>query len=193
MKLIVGLGNPGKKYENTLHNAGFMVLDELAKKLNFTFKTSKKFSADIAELEMKGKKIIFVKPLKFMNLSGNPVSKLISYYKIEIKDLWVVSDDADLPLERIRIRLYGSSAGHKGLQSIIDSAKNDAFVRFRIGIAPIISHNDEMDERNEISLKNYVLSPLHQPEKNMLKKSINYASNLVIEALKNKVIKAHTY
>ena len=120
MKLIVGLGNPGKKYRNTRHNIGFMVLDGLLGKLTPVGETvwqqSKKFNSLIAKID----DIILVKPQTFMNASGIAVAKIASYYHIEPVEIWVVHDEVDLPLGKIRIRKGGGTAGHRGLESIIE-------------------------------------------------------------------------
>ncbi|KPJ56785.1 hypothetical protein AMJ49_03885 [Parcubacteria bacterium DG_74_2] len=131
--LIIGLGNPGKKYEKTRHNIGFRVIDELRKKNNFpAFRLSKKFNTLIS----KDKKIILAKPQTFMNSSGQAVKSLVSFYKIKSQDIIVTHDDLDLPLEKIKISEDSRSAGHKGVQSIIDEIGTKNFTRFRIGIKP---------------------------------------------------------
>lgn len=128
MKLIIGLGNPGKKYEKTRHNIGFRVLDEVAA----IFKFDKKFNAEM----VKNKKIIFAKPQSFMNNSGEVVLAIKKYYKIKPTDIVVVHDDLDLPLGEIRENFGSRSAGHKGVQSIIDFLDTKDFTRVRIGIGP---------------------------------------------------------
>ncbi|MCX6812852.1 MAG: aminoacyl-tRNA hydrolase [Candidatus Berkelbacteria bacterium] len=142
MKIIFGLGNPGEKYVGTRHNVGFDFVDLLAKhpRLNLVgemlkFNSSKKFKAEIAETQISGDKILLVKPLTFMNLSGDAVRKIVDFYGIDIADILIVSDDLDLPVGMSRIRLSGSSGGHKGLDSIITSLGEDNFTRLRIGIS----------------------------------------------------------
>lgn len=145
MKLIVGLGNPGEKYERTRHNMGFMVVEALLKSITPVRKTvwedNKKFKAGIFEFnwepQTKGKKtekIILVKPKTFMNNSGMAISAIARYYKIDPSDIWIVNDEVDLPLGAFKIRFGGASAGHKGVSSIIDSLGTDRFWRFRMGI-----------------------------------------------------------
>jgi PTH1 family peptidyl-tRNA hydrolase len=145
MKLIVGLGNPGEKYERTRHNMGFMVIEALFKQLTPVAKAiwddNKKFKADIAELtwqpqkdHKKAEKIILVKPKTFMNNSGMAVSAIVRFYKIAPSDVWIVNDEVDLPLGSMKIRFGGASAGHKGVTSIIDFLGTDKFWRFRMGI-----------------------------------------------------------
>jgi peptidyl-tRNA hydrolase, PTH1 family len=143
MKLIVGLGNPGVKYESTKHNVGFMVLEHLLKDIASVNKsywtTEKKLKSEVHILEYQPKKgeaekIILARPLTYMNNSGMAVGLLVNYYKIKPSDLWVVHDELDLPLGFIKIRLGGGTAGHHGLDSILETLKTDKFWRFRIGI-----------------------------------------------------------
>lgn len=133
MILIVGLGNPGKEYATTRHNLGFMVLDALAAKLSVDFKSSSKWSAEIVQTSG-GNKAILAKPTTFMNNSGLAVSKLAQFYQISPADIWVVSDDLDLPFGTIRVRQGGNSGGHNGLNSIIEQLGSNEFCRLRVGI-----------------------------------------------------------
>ncbi len=150
MKLIVGLGNPGEKYEKTRHNLGFIVIDKLLKEFSkageISWEKKTKFKSEIAEIEWHrqkplndiknslSEKIILAKPLTFMNLSGSAVSAIASFYKILPANVWVIHDDIDLNLGALKIRIGGSSAGHKGVESIIKSLGTDKFWRFRLGI-----------------------------------------------------------
>jgi len=128
MILIVGLGNPGKKYQDTRHNIGFRVLDELCSSRHFAT------ACVLDELQsLNLKKVILEKPKTFMNLSGKAVKSLIAKYKIPIINLWVIHDDIDLPLGKIRIVKNRGAAGHKGVESIIKELKTKNFIRFRIG------------------------------------------------------------
>lgn len=128
MKLIIGLGNPGKEYEKTRHNVGFLALSNVSK-----WKFQKKFNAEVAEEKIGNERVIFAKPYTFMNKSGDAVGKLARFYKVKPHDIWVIHDDLDLPLGTLRIKQGGSSGGHKGLQSIIQATHEDC-ARFRIGI-----------------------------------------------------------
>ena len=143
MKLIVGLGNPGDKYELTRHNVGFTVIDHLLKDLepvnksNWT--TENKLKSDIYILDYKPKsgdveKVILAKPLTYMNNSGMAVTLIARYYKISAADIWIVHDELDLPIGMMKIRFGGASAGHHGVESILASLKTDKFWRFRMGI-----------------------------------------------------------
>src|SRR5579872_7012988 len=159
MKLIIGLGNPGVKYEKTRHNVGFMALDQFLKDFESTKNTvwteSKKFKSDIAELDwqreethsarsarsgQEGKiphgeeKVILVKPKTYMNDSGLAVRLLVDFYKVAPEDVWVLHDDVDFPVGSMRIRFGGASAGHRGVMSIIETLGTDKFWRFRLGI-----------------------------------------------------------
>jgi len=141
MILIVGLGNPGPKYKFTRHNIGFRVIDEFFIKNrdvhNFSdFKFEKKFQALIAEGKFNNKKIILAKSQTFMNLSGKGAKLLIAFYKLPIDNLWIIHDDIDIPLGKIRIVKSRGAAGHRGIESIIRELKTKDFVRFRIGIQP---------------------------------------------------------
>lgn len=146
MKLIVGLGNPGSSYTNTRHNVGFMVLDNFAKEYGVSL-DKEKFNGNYAELFIDGEKVILLKPLSYMNLSGEVVSKFVSYFNIDINDILVISDDLDLDMFKIRLRLFGSSGGHNGLKNIELLLGSNKFKRFRIGIG-----NDK-----SIDTKDYVL------------------------------------
>jgi len=137
VKVIVGLGNPGKQYENTPHNAGFSVVDELAGRLECTFRNSFRFSARVGKALYKEEDILLVKPETYMNRSGLAVGPVLKYRGGQPGDMIVVLDDADLEAGRLRIRGKGGSGGHKGLESIIDSVGSDEFIRVRIGIGRV--------------------------------------------------------
>lgn len=132
MKVVIGLGNPGKQYENTRHNIGFMAIDKLMRKYSLDEKI--KFQAFFAETNIKGEKVIFLKPQTFMNLSGNSVIEIVNFYKLDpTEDIIVVYDDMDLPFGQLRIKPKGSSGGHNGVKSII-SHVGENFIRVRCGI-----------------------------------------------------------
>lgn len=133
MKFIVGLGNPGKEYEKTRHNLGFMALDYLAKKYETVFEYNKKFDADIAEMEIGGEKTLLAKPQTFMNNSGEAIKKIIDFYKIPISDVAIIYDDIDLPIGEMK-RAGKSSAGHKGAESIFETLGTNEINRYRLGI-----------------------------------------------------------
>lgn len=135
MKLIVGLGNPGKEYQSTRHNTGYMAIDKLCDKLGFTFHLETKFQGELATGLYKGEKVILLKPVTYMNLSGDSIIKVVNYYKIAIDDLLIMYDDMDLDTGRIRIRQSGSAGGHNGIKSIIQNFGGNQFNRVRIGIS----------------------------------------------------------
>ena len=194
MKFIVGLGNPGKKYKNTRHNAGRLVVEKiaLAKTLSSVdnvnnFIQSVKFKADICQIQAKGEKIILVKPTTFMNSSGQAVSALMQYYKLDISDLIVISDDADIPLGQVRIRLEGGSGGHNGLQNIIDTLGSEQFIRVRIGISDAKKNLQEIDKKDSpIDTEDYVLSNFSRREIPRLEKVIELVSDEIIRHIGNK-------
>ncbi len=168
--LIIGLGNPGKEYEKTPHNVGFMAVDEIANKNNLTFTLSQKHQAMVAEGKIKGKKITLLKPLTYMNLSGNAVRSYIEYYKIDINDVIVIYDDMDLPLGNLRIRKLGSSGGHNGIKSIIANLQTEEFKRIRIGIGR---------PTNNLNTVDFVLHNLTKEEEKILREKINLIPEMI--------------
>jgi PTH1 family peptidyl-tRNA hydrolase len=135
-KLVVGLGNPGREYAGTRHNIGYAALDRLAEKLDCSFRSKWRFSAKIAEAAAgDAGKVVLAKPQTYMNRSGSAVNALLSWLKMELPQLLVVADDADLPLGQVRLRASGGSGGHNGLRSIIEAlGGNEEFARLRVGI-----------------------------------------------------------
>ncbi len=137
MKIIVGLGNPGAKYENTRHNAGFKVLDKLANRSNIVFSNETKFKAQIAKCIINNEQTILVKPQTFMNLSGESVALILNYFKTDFSEILVVFDDISLDLGTLRFRANGSDGGHNGIKSIIKSLGGEKnFARLKVGIGP---------------------------------------------------------
>lgn len=130
--LLVGLGNPGQKYAKTRHNLGFMVADSVAKSLNLIFKERDNYL--LTEGELGGSPLFILKPLTFMNLSGKAVASFLKYKKIEDEQIFVVYDDIDMPLGKLRLRWNGSGGGHKGVKSIIEERQNKNFYHLKIGI-----------------------------------------------------------
>jgi peptidyl-tRNA hydrolase, PTH1 family len=134
-EVIIGLGNPEKKYEQTRHNIGFEIVDYLADKWGFSWQKSTKFNALFCEgIAPNRRKIRLVKPLTYMNLSGQSVRAVLDWYKLNVDSILVVYDDMDLPFGKIRLRLSGSAGGHNGMKSIISHVGGQNFARFRIGI-----------------------------------------------------------
>jgi peptidyl-tRNA hydrolase, PTH1 family len=133
MKLIVGLGNPGKQYEYTRHNAGFMVIDQLARMLG-TELNQIKFKGLVGETRVGAEKLILLKPMTYMNLSGESLIQAVQFFKIDPKQILVVYDDLDTPTGQIRLRMKGSSGGHNGIKSIVHHLGTEQFDRIRVGI-----------------------------------------------------------
>lgn len=157
MKLIVGLGNPGKEYEKTRHNMGFMAIDRYAKEKNVMI-TKSKFGGLYGEYNDHGEKIILLKPQKYINLSGEVVRDFVQFYKIDVDDILIISDDLDLEFGRIRLRYQGGSGGHNGLKNIELHLKTKKYKRIKIGI----SNNKNIDT------KDYVLGHLNSSLLNQL-------------------------
>ena len=131
MKLVVGLGNPGRKYDGTRHNAGFDVLDLLAGRHRLEWESA---PADALIAKWRSASVLLAKPLTFMNLSGHAIGDLLRFYKVDLPDLFVVVDDANLELGRLRARPSGSAGGHNGLKSIIEALGTEEFARLRVGV-----------------------------------------------------------
>jgi len=178
MKLIIGLGNPGPEYMNTRHNVGFMVLDSIQEKLDFeAFSVEKKFRAEISIGEFNEEKIALAKPQTFMNLSGESVQKIMSYYKINPEDCLVIYDDLDTPYSKIRIRPSGGPGTHNGMKSIINLI-GDKFPRLRVGIE---SRGDTSAPQMDAS--SFVLSNFNQEEQKNLPEVLKSALNATITLL----------
>ncbi len=167
MKVIVGLGNPGKKYDKTKHNAGFFIIDELLKRHSVTL-DKQKFKADYAIEFINGEKVMFVKPQTFMNLSGQALRPLMDYYNAEIKDLVVVYDDLDLPTGKIRLRQTGGHGGHNGIRSLIEHLGTKEFNRIRVGIGR---------PTNSMAVVDYVLRPFSKEQSEDIAHSVLLASD----------------
>lgn len=194
MKLIVGLGNPGGKFEYTRHNIGFMVVEKFVKdRLPSTvsqhaWRDEKKFSAKVCKLD----DAYVIKPQTYMNLSGISVSEFARFYKIEPIDIWVVHDDIDLPLGKIRIRRGGASAGHHGIDSMIKSLKRDDFVRFRLGIGRGKLDKEHTADHNlhRQDVEKFVVSLFRQNEAGDSKKLVKRGAEALEFTLKNGIEKA---
>lgn len=166
MKLVFGLGNPEKKYEKTRHNCGFRAIDFYAKKNNLNFKN--KFNSSYTENIVNGEKIVLVKPLTYMNLSGNSVREFVNFYNIELKDLLIIYDDVDFEIGTFKIKRGGSSGGHNGIKNIIENLKTEDIQRIRIGIS-----------KNSIPLMDYVLGKFSTDEDKLLESILPTISNVI--------------
>ena len=172
MKLIVGLGNPGKQYEKTRHNAGFLVLDKLCEKLNIEF-DKKKCKAIYAIYMINGEKVIIAKPQTYMNLSGESVLSLKKFYDIDTKDIIIVHDDLDLPLGKLRLRHSGSSGGQNGMKNIIELLHSQDINRIRVGIS-----NDK-----QMVTKDYVLGKFSKEDYKTFEIAIDKAADALVYSL----------
>ncbi|MFI4912396.1 MAG: aminoacyl-tRNA hydrolase [Sedimentisphaeraceae bacterium JB056] len=181
LKLIIGLGNPGKEYENTRHNVGFEVVDNLAASYGEKIKT-KKFNSQITAFELSGTKLLIAKPQTFMNLSGDAVALIRGFYKMDLSDILVVTDDMALDPGVIRLRGKGSAGGHNGLKDIIKKLGSQEFARLRIGIGK----SPYPDSRN------YVLGKISGEEKKTVQESVERASACIRKWLRDGIDKAMT-
>lgn len=163
MKMIVGLGNPGKQYDKTRHNVGFAVVDNLCRINGFRCEKSK-FGALYCECALGGQKFLVVKPQGYMNLSGQPVASLKGYFKVENKDIVVVCDDMDIDPGKVRLRVSGGHGGHNGLRSILQALGGDDFCRLRIGIGRSKHKNEDPSD--------YVLGRFSEPEMEDVEKAL---------------------
>ena len=180
MYLIVGLGNPEKDYENTRHNMGFKVINQIAKQYEIEV-TRHKFKGLYGSSIIEGKKVILLKPQTFMNLSGESIKEILPYYKIEIEKLIVIYDDIDLTPGTIKIRKAGGPGTHNGMKSVVHELNTQNFKRIRVGIgAP----------ENKEDLIEYVIGAIPEEEKEPLEKGIILAKEAVIEIIKNGIDKA---
>jgi len=174
MKMIVGLGNPGLKYKATRHNMGFMVIDGLCDKYGFRL-DQKKFNALYGLAKIRKEKVLLVKPLTFMNNSGEAVGALARYYEIDLEDVVVVYDDLDLPCGKLRLRNSGDSGGHKGIKSLISHLGSKDFKRIRVGI----------DKDQLMETADYVLGKPNSEQKKLLKPTIEKAVMAADEFIDN--------
>lgn len=172
MKLIVGLGNPGKEYENTRHNIGFRALDNYAFKHNLVFQ-KEKFQGLYTDFQYKGEKIILLKPQSYINLSGEVVSKYIDYFKIDINDILIIHDDLDLNVGIFKLKPMGSSGGHNGLKNIELHLATRNYKRLKIGIS-----NNKL-----IDTKDYVLGKLTKEETDKLNIVIDLSTSIIDDFL----------
>jgi len=176
MKLIVGLGNPGKTYTNNRHNIGFMCLSHFAKTQGIQF-DKKQGQARVGSGEVADSQVLLAKPQTYMNRSGQAVNRLVNKFKIDLNDLLVIHDDLDLPLGTIRFRHGGSSGGHKGIDSIIYELEGHDFLRLKIGIGRPLTPIPEIIEDDIVS---YVLSDFTSEEKLIVNQVIPRVSEAIL-------------
>lgn len=173
MRMIIGLGNPGKKYEHTKHNVGFDTVDLLANKLGCRFKKSIRLSGEVA----KGGNYVLLKPTTYMNLSGDSIVKAMKYYKVDVDDILVIYDDIDLPVGKLRIRPGGGAGGHNGIKSIIKHL-GEQFQRFRIGVG----------RRENLPTAHDVLNKFSKEDRKIIEDVINKAVDASIEYVEGATI-----
>jgi peptidyl-tRNA hydrolase, PTH1 family len=178
VKIIVGLGNPGREYAATRHNLGFMVVDEVTRRLAATERRNR-FRSDLVEAFDGGEKVVLLKPRTYMNLSGSAVREAINWYKVPIEDVLVVVDDIDLPFGSTRLRAKGGSGGHNGLKSIIAELGLDTFSRMRIGIGRGARHTTRQ-----------VLTRFTSDEERVLPAVLGTAADCVLEWERQGIISA---
>ncbi len=179
MKLVVGLGNPGKKYLKTRHNVGFMIVDSLRDALSTDlslWKKSTKFNAEIADGQYKGEKILLAKPMTFMNHSGQSVQLLKQYYKVNLEDIIVLHDDKDIMLGEIKVHTDRGDAGHNGIKSIIEHIGSKKFTRVRVGVK-------NENKRAMEDTAQFVLNKFSLLERKAMKKTIENAREHVMSLL----------
>lgn len=179
MRLIVGLGNPGREYEASRHNVGFRCLDELAARHHIDL-SRRAFKSLVGSGDIAGERVILAKPQTYMNLSGEAVAPLARYYGIPLEHLLVIYDDMDLPLGRIRLRERGSSGGHNGLNSIIAHVGSDQFPRLRIGIGRPL----------RATARDFVLSRFDKEEEAIAEESVKRAADAVEMVLREGIAAA---
>ena len=169
---MVGLGNPGLKYKFTRHNIGFRIVDNLARDIEIEFKKVKSYYSLISRGMINNHKVILIKPQTFMNLSGRAVSKVVSYYKIPLRDLLIVYDDLNLELGQVRIRKKGSTGGHKGIESIMQYLDSEEIPRLRIGIG-------NSSENFNFNYVPYVLSNFNNEERDKIGEVIQLSTDAI--------------
>ena len=169
MKLIVGLGNPGKQYDQTRHNIGFIVIDELVHRFQIALDQTK-FKGIYGSTIINGEKIFLLKPLTYMNLSGESIGAFMDYFQMDLEDLLVIYDDLDLPVGKIRLRQKGSAGGHNGIKSAIAHLGTQQFNRIRVGINR---------PSNGMAIADYVLGRFAKDEQEMIKEAVNRVRMLV--------------
>lgn len=175
MLLIVGLGNPGAQYENTRHNIGFKVIDNIAKEYNIEI-NRQKFKGVYGEGFINGEKVILLKPSTYMNLSGESIREVVDFYKLSNEDVIVIYDDISIDVGRLRIREKGSAGGHNGIKSIIAHLGTDVFPRIKVGVG-----------QPNVDLVNYVLGKFSDEEMEVLSESIDASTKAVSEMIKEDV------
>ena len=167
MYIIAGLGNPGFQYSETRHNIGFSVLEKVAHELGFKFMYSSRFSSEKAIFDTNGQKILFVRPMLYMNRSGQPISDYIRYYKVTSENVLIIHDDLDLPTGHIKAAHGGGAGGHNGILSIIECLSGNKFPRLKIGIGR---------PRYGEPIEDFVLKPFYTDEREAVSQAVMLAA-----------------
>ncbi len=173
IRLLIGLGNPGKEYERTRHNVGFMVIDELVKAFRIK-RFAEKCLSHVYRAKIGGRELVLAKPQTYMNNSGRAVENLIDEFGLEAREMLVIYDDIDLPLGVMRLRLKGSSGGHRGMESIISVLGTENFPRLRIGVGR---------PKNKKDVVGYVLSPFSKSEEDTLNRVLKKAKDCLLRSV----------
>jgi PTH1 family peptidyl-tRNA hydrolase len=179
MYIVVGLGNPGKEYENTRHNIGFMAIDKLSEKLNISVEKNK-HKALIGKDTVNQETVMLVKPQTFMNLSGESVIDILNFYKEKPEKVIVIVDDIDLPLGKVRIKRKGSAGTHNGLKSIVSCTNSQDFIRVKVGVG----------QNRDIDLVNFVLGGFSKEEKVIIDEAIDKVCDAVLMITEGNINKA---
>lgn len=169
MKVVVGLGNPGREYVNTPHNVGFAVVERLAVAYGGTFRMKNRLRAEVARVTLAGESVLLVKPMTYMNSSGEATGDVLRYNKVDASDLILVFDDADLPLGRLRLKPGGGAGGHRGVASVLQHVSTPAFCRIRLGIG----------RREASGLVSHVLSPFGAERRQIAEEMVEQAAEAV--------------
>ncbi|MEG2337513.1 MAG: aminoacyl-tRNA hydrolase [Clostridium sp.] len=178
MYLVVGLGNPGREYEGTRHNAGFEVIDCLSRKFGFNM-DRERFKGNFGEYIIDGQKTIFLKPLTYMNLSGEALIEAASFYKIDPENIIVIYDDMAIDLGKIRIRPSGTDGGHNGMKNILLHLQTKDFPRIRVGIG-----------KAQRGIVDYVLGKYSDEERKIMDKSVEVSADAVVDMIKGSISNA---
>lgn len=174
MRLIVGLGNPDKEYENTRHNIGFMIVDNFVDNSNWT----KKHSSLIYNTNINDEKVLFIKPLTYMNNSGNAVREVVNYYGVDIDDILIIHDDLDIAFGNYKLKKNSSSGGHNGIKSIISNLHTESFARLKVGIS-----------KGNGDVKNYVLGKFSKEEMGKINELYPTFKNIINSFITNGIEK----
>lgn len=172
--MIVGLGNPGSQYAKTKHNVGFMVVDKIAEDVDHT-PWKEQYKAEVSTCTIGDEKVMLVKPMTFMNASGEAVGPLMRYFKIAPEDVFCIYDDMDLPVGKLRIRPNGGSGGHNGIKSLLSHIGSESFVRFRVGIGRPLP---------QWSVVDHVLASFPEEELEAIEKGVKAAAKAVMGTVK---------